>query len=371
MDWAPTVPVARPALARESENRLSANIATGGPGSTLTALLLVVSTTSVLGYAPAGYAGALSAPAIASSPSRAFILLGAGHFDALRSNAEVQALLTGAGPAVIGAIHEAADARSAEALALMLELGSGHDARDESGERPLHAAAHRGNANAVRLLLAAGAEVDARGTRFEATPLAFATVGSGEQEGEPGDWIRTVRLLLKAGASRNHVWITGKPPSEQVADVLHSCGIAPERPGGSGGDEGESTDASDIPGAPAPLGDDVLSEIARHIEAACRESDLELLGSLLDPEVRWTGTCRTSAQGLDWYKHALADGTKPTVETVEVDRDAVVPGLTLTRPAVEARPAPPHRLYQVFTIEGTRIVEIRGYPDRRSALART
>lgn len=273
------------------------------------------------------------------------------------------------------AIHEAARARSAEALALMLELGFGHQVRDESGEQPLHAAAYRGNANAVRLLLAAGAEVDARDDRFEATPLAFATVGSGEQEGEPGDWIAAVRLLLKAGASRKDVWITGKPPSEQVADLLRGYGVKPQPPGGDSDAEAEaeSAGATDVPGVPdatASLGDDVLSEIARHIEAACRESDLELLGSLLDPDVRWTGMCRTSAQVLDWYRHALADGTTPTVETVEVDRDAIVLGLTLTRPAVGTRSAPPHRLYQAFTIQGTRIVEIRGYPDRRSALAR-
>jgi ankyrin repeat protein len=268
-------------------------------------------------------------------------------------------------------ILQAAGARSVEALALMLELGFGHDARDESGEQPLHVAAYQGNADAVRLLLAAGAEVDARDTRFEATPLAFATVGSGEQDGEPGDWITTVLLLLEAGASRRDVWITGKPPSEQVAQALRGYGIMPERPGRNSDDEGESAEALDVPGAQTPLGEDVLCEIARHLEAACRQSDLELLGSLLHPDVHWTGLCRTSAQVLDWYRNALADGTTPSVESVEVDRDAVVLGLILTRPAVGTRPAPPHRLYQVFTIEGTQIVEIRGYPDRQSALAHT
>lgn len=266
------------------------------------------------------------------------------------------------------AILQAATRRT-EALALMLELGFGHDARDDSGEAPLHAAAYHGNADAVRLLLAAGAEVDARDGRFDATPLAFATVGSGEQYGEPGDWTTTVTLLLEAGASRRDVWVTDKPPSDQVADLLHGHGIAPEQPAGTK-ELGESGAAQRVSDAPGELGDDVLSEIARHLEAACRETDLDLLASLLHPDVHWTGLCRTSAQVLDWYRNALADGTTPTVESVEVDRDAVILGLTLTRPAVGARPAPPHTLYQVFTIEDTRIVEICGYPDRRSALAR-
>jgi hypothetical protein len=53
-----------------------------------------------------------------------------------------------------------------------------------------------------------------RDTRFDAIPLAAATVGSGEQAGKPGDWTATVRVLIEAGASRHGVRITGKPPSE-------------------------------------------------------------------------------------------------------------------------------------------------------------
>jgi chromate transporter len=75
----------------------------------------VVLTTGVVGFAAAGYAGALLAVAVAFSPSFAFILLGARHFDTLRGNGGVQAFLTGAGPAVIGAI-----AGSAVPLALAL-----------------------------------------------------------------------------------------------------------------------------------------------------------------------------------------------------------------------------------------------------------
>jgi hypothetical protein len=82
------------------------------------------------------------------------------------------------------------------------------------------------------VLLGAGAQVDARDKRFESTALAFATVGSGERAGKPGDWAGTVRLLIEAGASRDGVWITGKPPSEEVADLLTSHGITPGEPAG-------------------------------------------------------------------------------------------------------------------------------------------
>jgi hypothetical protein len=52
---------------------------------------------------------------------------------------------------------------------------------------------------------------NARDSRFEATPLAFATIGNGEQDGSPGDWITTVRLLLDADADRQDLWVTDKP----------------------------------------------------------------------------------------------------------------------------------------------------------------
>ncbi|MFC5503087.1 chromate efflux transporter [Lysinimonas soli] len=64
----------------------------------------VVLTVAAVGYAAAGIGGALLATVVAFAPSFAFILLGARHFDRLRDNAAIQAFLSGAGTAVIGAI---------------------------------------------------------------------------------------------------------------------------------------------------------------------------------------------------------------------------------------------------------------------------
>ena len=82
------------------------------------------------------------------------------------------------------------------------------------------------------------------------------------------------------------------------------------------------------------------------------------------------GLCNNSAEVLDWYRRLLIDGTRASVESVEVDRDAVLLSITVSRPAEGTRPAPPERLYQVFTVDDALIVGIRGYPDRASALAR-
>jgi Ankyrin repeats (many copies) len=267
--------------------------------------------------------------------------------------------LTGQDRAVI---VDAAATRPAGTIALMLGLGFSPNARNDLGEQPLHSAAYSGNAEVVRLLLRAGADVDARDARFDSTPLTFATVGSGEQVGKPGDWAGAVRLLIEAGASRRGVWVSGKPPSEQIIGLLQRYGITPGEPAGDQPD--------DEAGMPGPIGTGVMADIARHLEAAYRDGDLGLLGSLLHPQVQWTGLCGNSEQVLDWYRALRADGTVATVHSAEVDRDAVVLGLAVSRKAEGARPASPQQLYQVFTVDGTLITGIRVYPDHHSALTR-
>jgi hypothetical protein len=113
-----------------------------------------------------------------------------------------------------------------------------------------------------------------------------------------------------------------------------------------------------------------MAEIAQHLESAYRDRDLELLGSLLHPHVRWTGLCQDRSQVLDWYRGLVAEGTVASVQHVEVDRDAVILGLSVSRQAEGARQSQPQRLYQVFSVENEQVVEIRAYPDRAAALAR-
>jgi len=64
----------------------------------------VVQTVAVVGYAAAGVGGGLLPALIAFAPSFVFVLVGGPRFDRLRANTGVQSFLTGAGPAVVGAI---------------------------------------------------------------------------------------------------------------------------------------------------------------------------------------------------------------------------------------------------------------------------
>ncbi|MGB8407096.1 MAG: chromate transporter, partial [Mycobacterium sp.] len=64
----------------------------------------VVQTVAVVGDAAGGLVGGVLAALMAFSPSFAFVLLGARHFDRLRANPTARRFLDGAGPAAIGAI---------------------------------------------------------------------------------------------------------------------------------------------------------------------------------------------------------------------------------------------------------------------------
>ena len=123
-------------------------------------------------------------------------------------------------------VEVAGGGAAADAVRLMIELGFSPNARNEFGETPLHAAAAAGDAETVRLLLEHGAELDARDANFDGTPLGYATVTSGEHPNTNGDWVASVQLLLNAGADRTGVWVADRPPSEDVAEVLRSYGIA-------------------------------------------------------------------------------------------------------------------------------------------------
>jgi chromate transporter len=68
----------------------------------------VVQTVAVVGYAAAGVGGGLLAALVAFTPSFVLVLAGGPRFDRLRRSGLVQAFLSGAGPAAVGAIGGAA-----------------------------------------------------------------------------------------------------------------------------------------------------------------------------------------------------------------------------------------------------------------------
>ena len=128
------------------------------------------------------------------------------------------------------AIVIAAEAGDAAAVELMLEIGIPINTRNDDGATALHVAAHSGSAPTVRLLLAREADIEAHDHVFDASPLAWATVGSGEQPASAPnpDWEAVVRTLLDAGASTERMILEAgevSQPSLEVADLLRARGV--------------------------------------------------------------------------------------------------------------------------------------------------
>ena len=138
-------------------------------------------------------------------------------------------------PADQAALVAAAERGNAVSVRLMLELGLPIETRregiDDDGATALHAAAYAGAAETVEVLLAAGADLTAHDTRWNAQPLEWALVGSGESPelATAPDWVATVTLLLDAGAPTEELTFGDggpKQPSTAVIELLRSRGIA-------------------------------------------------------------------------------------------------------------------------------------------------
>ncbi len=260
------------------------------------------------------------------------------------------------------AIIPAADLPSREPVRLMLEVGFNAGDRNDLGETALHAAAYHGRVDTVRLLLDSGADVDARDTQFDATPLAYATVGSGEQDGGGGDWVATVQTLLDAGAAHHDVWLAPpKAPSDPVADVLRRHGITPQ-PATADAD-GDS---------PTPEQSGVLADLAEALRTAYASRDLDLFGSLLHPEVRWGGGpqgCANRSEVLSWYADAISRDTFGVITDIEIAGTGMLATISFTRPARGTRAQPADVTYQVLRVRDATIIEIAGHPDLAAARA--
>ena len=78
---------------------------------------------------------------------------------------------------------------------------------------------------AVRLLLDRGADIEVRDTTWDATPLGWAIVGSGERPktNPDPDWIATAQTLIEAGASTVGVTLAPDDPSRPAHRSPNSC----------------------------------------------------------------------------------------------------------------------------------------------------
>jgi ketosteroid isomerase-like protein len=101
-----------------------------------------------------------------------------------------------------------------------------------------------------------------------------------------------------------------------------------------------------------------------HLDSA----DFKAFAEALAPDVVWVGlepgqVCRNRDQVLATFRQALEAGKSGTPEVV-----AEAEGRLVVDPHVDPPYEKAPELHHVFVVEDDRIVEMRDYPDRRSAL---
>ena len=113
------------------------------------------------------------------------------------------------------------------------------------------------------------------------------------------------------------------------------------------------------------------TDIAAQVRTALEAADLDAFGDLLDPRVTWgapgdpSPSCQNRQQVLAWYRRGRADGRRAQVVDVRAHHDKVLLAMTVSgggdQPAVDR--------WQVLTVAGGRVTDIRGYDDEDEAKA--
>jgi hypothetical protein len=117
--------------------------------------------------------------------------------------------------------------------------------------------------------------------------------------------------------------------------------------------------------------------LAGRVRSALESGDLDAIRDLLDPGARWGGPeesdefdCRNRDQVIAWWARSRAAGTRAAVTEVTVGPGTLLVGLEVTgTPAAQEAGGTVAR-WQVLTVRGDRIADIRGFDDRAAAAAR-
>jgi SnoaL-like domain len=117
--------------------------------------------------------------------------------------------------------------------------------------------------------------------------------------------------------------------------------------------------------------------LAGRVKSALESGDLDAIRVLLDPDARWgapegpsDADCRNRDEVIAWWAGARAAGVRAVVTEVTVGAGTLLVGLDVTgTPAADEAGGAAGR-WQVLTVKGDRIADIRGFDDRATAAAR-
>lgn len=119
-----------------------------------------------------------------------------------------------------------------------------------------------------------------------------------------------------------------------------------------------------------------LSALIARVRFALESGDLDAIRDLLEPDARWgapqgrgDADCRNRDQIIAWWAGARATGARAVVTEVTTGAGKLLVGLDVTGAPTAREAGGTARRWQVLTLRGNRIADIRGFEDRAAAVA--
>ena len=117
--------------------------------------------------------------------------------------------------------------------------------------------------------------------------------------------------------------------------------------------------------------------LAGQVRSALESGDLDAIRDLLDPGARWgapqgpgDADCRNRDQVIAWWASARAAGAQAVVTEVTAGPGTILVGLDVTGTSAAREAGGTSQRWQVLTVSGDRITDIRGFDDRTEAAVR-
>jgi SnoaL-like domain len=117
--------------------------------------------------------------------------------------------------------------------------------------------------------------------------------------------------------------------------------------------------------------------LAGRVRSALETGDLDALRDLLDPGARWGAPegpsetdCRNRDQVIAWWARAHAAGARAVVTEVTAGQGTLLVGFEVTGTPAAREAGGATGRWQVLTVKGGRVADIRGFDNRTEAAAR-
>jgi ketosteroid isomerase-like protein len=121
----------------------------------------------------------------------------------------------------------------------------------------------------------------------------------------------------------------------------------------------------------------VPARLIERVRSALESGDLDAIRNLLDENARWgapegphEADCQNRDQVIAWWASARAAGACAVVTEVTAGAGTLLVGFEVTGTPAAREAGGTAERWQVLTLRGDRIADIRGFDDRAAAAAR-